>query len=202
VSEHENTPLLPSSALVVEDQPEHAELLVLDLEAMGVTCHAVANSFESAHAACAERRPEVVFADVDLGGDESGFDIACSLWSLHGIPSILVTGFDSDRVLGGDHPAGVFGYVVKPFRREQLTAAIRVAWSNFGSLRHREERIVDLEERLDQRKLIEHAKWRLVSLRGMTEAQAHAYLQQEARRTRKRLADLAIDVISELRTAS
>ena len=44
-----------------------------------------------------------------------------------GIPVILISGYDEAQVMGGDHPERPQAFIQKPYRLEQLSAAIRQA---------------------------------------------------------------------------
>ena len=87
--------------------------------------------------------------------------------------------------------AGVFGYLVKPASANQLRAAIDVAWGRFvDSLRDQEE-IAALERKIEDRRIIERAKWILVQRKQVTEEKAMRTLQRQARQTRKKMAEVA-----------
>jgi response regulator NasT len=54
----------------------------------------------------------------------------------------------------------------------------------------------DLAERLEARKAIDRAKGRLMDEHGMTEGEAWRFLQTGAMNTRRKIADVAADVIA------
>lgn len=53
----------------------------------------------------------------------------------------------------------------------------------------------DLEEEVEERRLTNRAKAILQSVHGMSEEQAHAHLRQISRKTRRKLKDVAVDLI-------
>jgi len=53
----------------------------------------------------------------------------------------------------------------------------------------------DLEEEVEERRLTNRAKAILQSVHGMSEEQAHMHLRQTSRKTRKKLKDVAVDLI-------
>jgi hypothetical protein len=53
----------------------------------------------------------------------------------------------------------------------------------------------DLEEEVEERRLANRAKAILQSVHGMSEEQAHTHLRQTSRKTRKKLKDVAVDLI-------
>jgi hypothetical protein len=65
-----------------------------------------------------------------------------------------------------------------------------------ASTRRTLERISrELEDEMEERRLTNRAKAILQSVHGMSEEQAHIHLRQSSRRTRKRLKDVALDLI-------
>jgi response regulator NasT len=91
--------------------------------------------------------------------------------------------------------AGVFGFLLKPSSTEQLNAGITVAWERY--LDHVEQRsqIVDLKQRLDDRRLIEKAKWIIVKRKEISEPEAMKMLQKQSRSSRKSIAAVARSVV-------
>ncbi|HIB01739.1 MAG TPA: ANTAR domain-containing protein, partial [Phycisphaerales bacterium] len=89
----------------------------------------------------------------------------------------------------------VFGFLLKPSSTEQLCAGLTVAWDRY--LDHVEQRssIVDLKQRLDDRKLIEQAKWIIVKRKSISEPDAMKMLQKQSRSSRKSIAAVARAVI-------
>ena len=93
------------------------------------------------------------------------------------IPVIMLTAYSDDTYLRNSVAAGVFGFLLKPASSEQLSAGITVAWQRF--LDHVEQRsqIVNLKQRLDDRRLIEKAKWIIVKRKEISEPDAMKMLQ-------------------------
>ena len=89
----------------------------------------------------------------------------------------------------------MFGYLLKPASSEQLGAGLAVAWQRY--LDHIEQRsqISDLKQRLDDRKLIERAKWIIVQRKSISEPDAMKMLQKQSRSSRKSIAAVARAVI-------
>jgi AmiR/NasT family two-component response regulator len=53
----------------------------------------------------------------------------------------------------------------------------------------------ELEEEVEERRLTNRAKAILQSVHGMSEEQAHAHLRQTSRKTRRKLKDVAVELI-------
>jgi len=74
--------------------------------------------------------------------------------------------------------AGVFGYLVKPFREQDLLPAIRTARARHEELTALREEAESLAEALAARKAIERAKGLLMEKEGLSEQDAFARLRK------------------------
>jgi response regulator NasT len=80
---------------------------------------------------------------------------------------------------------------VKPFTAAQLTPAIELALTNFEKSRMLEEKLQQVNEALEARKLIERAKGILMRQTGLDEEAAYLKLQKTARNENKKLVEVA-----------
>jgi response regulator NasT len=124
-----------------------------------------------------------------------GISAARTLWLEHIIPSVIISAYSDDSYLQQAQDTGVFGYLLKPASTENLRVTITIAWAR--ALEHglQSKRIAQLENSLVHRRLIEQAKWKLVQDLGIDEPEAHSRLQKLARNHRRRLVDVANDVL-------
>jgi response regulator NasT len=189
---------LPKTALIVEDNVDHADLLAEAVSGTGIQQIERADSFASAHDISSRVHFDINLVDQNLKDGDQGFSVACSLWSIHRTPSILVTAAAPSDLLQSGVPDGVFGYLVKPVSPEQAEAALRIAWAKYQEIDEHEHSVAELSQKLKQRKVIEHAKWQLVARYGLTEPEAHRSLQHRARSEQRPIMDTAIDVLREL----
>ncbi|MGH3112209.1 MAG: ANTAR domain-containing response regulator, partial [Gaiellaceae bacterium] len=74
--------------------------------------------------------------------------------------------------------AGVFGYLVKPFREADLLPAIHAARARHEELRALREEAESLAEALATRKVVERAKGLLMERDGLSESDAFARLRR------------------------
>ena len=107
--------------LVVEDEDLIRDVVVDILEGQG---HEVlqAESGEQALQLCAEVAPDLIFTDVKLPGQISGWDVAIRCRQSHpAIPVIYATGYSQSD------PRPVSGSIMlhKPYRLERLLESIR-----------------------------------------------------------------------------
>jgi putative two-component system response regulator len=118
--------------------------------AEGFAC-AVAASVDEARSHVESAEPDLVLLDVGLPG-ESGLTLAREVAARDTRPAvIMVSGHDDAEIAGVALDAGAFGYITKPFRRNDLVIAVR------NALRRRRDEIEQrsqqalLEERVVER---------------------------------------------------
>ena len=116
---------------------------------------------EEAIQKCKEDRPDIILMDIQMPVMD-GMQAAQIIFPELDIPVVMLTAYSDDTYLRNCAAAGVFGFLLKPASAEQLSAGLAVAWQRY--LDHVEQRsqIVDLQQRLDDRRLIEKAKWIIV----------------------------------------
>jgi two-component system OmpR family response regulator len=114
----------PLRALVVDDEPDLAEVLTAMLAHEGWAARAAHDGAEARRLA-EQSRPDVVILDVNLP-DASGFDVLRDLRALNPAVCVLfLTARDAveDRIAG--ITAGGDDYVTKPFSMEEVLARLR-----------------------------------------------------------------------------
>jgi two-component system KDP operon response regulator KdpE len=115
----------PTSALIIDDEPQIRRLLRVMLEAGGYQVFDAVTGQEGIVLA-AQRRPDVVLLDLGLP-DLDGVAVVKRLreWSQTPIVVLSVRDREEDKIAALD--AGADDYVTKPFNSGELLARIRVA---------------------------------------------------------------------------
>ena len=122
------------TVLVVEDEPEVRRVGVTFLRTLGYT------PLEAGDAETALRllstRPgiDLLFTDIVLGGDMTGFELAAKARELYtSLPVLFTSGYEYASLGIEPHAFGAFELLRKPYRREQLGGAIRRVLDASGS---------------------------------------------------------------------
>jgi diguanylate cyclase (GGDEF)-like protein/PAS domain S-box-containing protein len=113
--------------LVVEDEKIVAWDIQRDLQRTGYTVVAAVSSAEAALQAADQYRPDIVLMDIHLAGPEDGISAAQSIAVCCNIPVIFLTAYIDETTVQRATASSPYGYLVKPFRAEQLHTAIQVA---------------------------------------------------------------------------
>jgi putative two-component system response regulator len=115
-----------ASVLVVEDDPQVGGLLRSLVEGRGDRCW-LAGDIATARRTLADQELELVLCDVDLRG-ESGLDLVRWLQLEHpAVAVIMVTASDDARLAEVALGFGAYGYIIKPFRTNDVLIAIQNA---------------------------------------------------------------------------
>lgn len=124
-----------------------------------------------------ELKPDIVIMDIKMPGMD-GIDAAKILTEEKIAPVLLLTAYSQRELVQRAKEAGVAGYLVKPFREQDLEPAIEVALSRFEEFKTLEQEVEDLREALETRKLVDRAKGILMDTQGLREAGAFRKIQK------------------------
>ncbi len=142
----------------------------------------------------ASAEPELAILDVKMPRLD-GIEAARRILEERPIPIVMLTAYGQDELVSRAVEAGVFGYLVKPFRETDLLPAIKAARARFEELAALREEAESLSEALAARKSIERAKGLLMAKEGLSEQEAFERLRrasQLAGRPLKVVADALI----------
>jgi DNA-binding NtrC family response regulator len=115
-----------SRVLIVEDQFIEANDIDLSLKGAGHQVCGIARSYEEALTLVEAERPEIVLIDIFLNGKRTGIDLAAVL-AKEGIPFIYLTANSSHSILEAAKTTRPYGFLVKPFKENDLLAAMDIA---------------------------------------------------------------------------
>jgi two-component system, response regulator PdtaR len=167
----------PVRILIAEDET----IIRLDLrdllERAGFeVCAEARDGVEAVELAHSER-PDLAILDVKMPRLD-GIDAARRILEERPVPIVMLTAYGQDELVARAVEAGVFGYLVKPFREQDLLPAIETARARFAELQEVREEAESLAEALAARKAIERAKGLLMEREGLSEQDAFARLRK------------------------
>jgi two-component system, response regulator PdtaR len=187
----------PMKILIAEDET----IIRLDLrellERAGYDVVAEARDGEEAVALARSTEPELALLDVKMPKLD-GIDAAKRILEERPIPIVMVTAYGETELVARAVEAGVFGYLVKPFRESDLLPAIRTARARHEELLALREEADSLSEALAARKAIERAKGLLMEREGLTEQAAFARLRKASQISGRPLKVVADALIATL----
>jgi AmiR/NasT family two-component response regulator len=144
-----------------------------------------------------ELEPDLAIMDVKMPKLD-GIEAARKILDDRPIPIVMLTAYGQEELVSRAIEAGVFGYLVKPFRESDLLPAIHTARARFDELSALREEAESLAEALEARKAIERAKGLLMEKEGLSEADAFARLRKASQVSQRPLKVIAEAVVATL----
>jgi PAS domain S-box-containing protein len=113
--------------VIVEDEKPLANLVAGYITSLGYEVLGVAESGEEALKLVSHRTPALALLDINICGQMDGFGVSDVLRRKYDVPSIFLTGRSDDDTIKSVFESSAYGYLLKPFRPEELKAAIELA---------------------------------------------------------------------------
>jgi len=183
--------------LVAEDET----IIRLDLRDLlqraGFEVCAEAKDGEEAVALARSEQPDLAIMDVKMPRLD-GIEAARRILDERPIPIVMLTAYGQEELVSRAIEAGVFGYLVKPFREQDLLPAIQTARARHEELAAVREEAESLADALAARKTIERAKGLLMEKEGLTEDEAFARLRKASQASQRPLKVIAEAVVATL----
>jgi AmiR/NasT family two-component response regulator len=183
--------------LIAEDET----IIRLDLRALlegaGFEVCAEARDGVEAVELAASEKPDLAVLDVKMPRLD-GIEAARRILEDQAIPIVMLTAYGQEELVSRAVEAGVFGYLVKPFRETDLLPAIRTARARHEELAALRDEADSLAEALAARKTIERAKGLLMEREGLSEQDAFARLRKASQVSGRPLRVVAEAVVATL----
>jgi len=181
--------------LIAEDET----IIRLDLrgllERAGHDVVAEARDGEEAIELARRHEPDLALMDVKMPRLD-GIDAARRILEERPIPIVMLTAFDQRELVERAAEAGVYGYLVKPFREQDVVPAIELAKARHEELVAVRADADSLSQALADRKVIERAKGLLMDRDKLSEADAFARLRKASQVSGRPLRVIAEAVIA------
>ena len=167
------------------------------LESAGMTVVAEARDGQEAIELAASSTPDAIVMDVKMPRCD-GIDAAQQITATRPVPIVMVTAYGEADLARRAAEAGAFGYLVKPFRAEDLLPALATARVRHAELQALREEARTLAEALESRKTIERAKGLLMAHHGINENDAYGRIRRASQKTGKPMLTIAQALIATL----
>lgn len=180
--------------LIAEDNELVSLTLEEQLTTLGYSVVGVARTGAEAVRLCKQLDPDVIIMDMqmpEMGGDVAAQQIA----KQHPTPVIMLTAYsDSDNIRKAES-SGALAYLIKPVNPEELPPTIDVAIARFRDFQQLREKVDDLQETLESRKVIERAKGILMQRRSISGDDAYELMRQWARERGRKVKEIAQAIV-------
>jgi response regulator NasT len=180
--------------LIADDDPIIRLDLKQILQNLDYEVTAEAGDGQDAVALALETKPDLCILDVKMPKLD-GIEAAVKIAEAGIAPCILLTAYSDKDLVERAREAGVFAYLVKPFKPNDLPPAIEVARGRYEANLQLNKEVTNLTDRLETRKLIDRAKGILMDQHGLTEAEAYRRIQLHSMNMRKTMKEVAEAII-------
>jgi len=116
---------------IVEDELVIARTILSSLDELGYSHCGPAINYTEAMEMLEHNKPDLLLLDIQLSGKKDGIDVAQKLNELYQVPFIFLTANSDAETIDRAKKVKPHAYIVKPFTKEELFAAIEIAFSNF-----------------------------------------------------------------------
>ncbi|KYG81383.1 LytTR family two component transcriptional regulator [Roseivirga ehrenbergii] len=116
--------------LIVEDEPFIAENLQEMLGIFGYEQTEIANSANQAIKAIKASLPDLILLDVKIKGDQDGIELGGIIHEQYKVPFVYITSYSDKETVNRAKHTRPLGFIVKPFTKDDVYAAIEVALFN------------------------------------------------------------------------
>lgn len=187
-------PATPLRVVIADDEP----IILLDLKKMieDLGYDVVAEAGDGAKAVEAARNltPDVVMLDIRMPIMD-GIDAAKVITEERIAPVVLLTAYSQVDLVKRAREAGVYSYLVKPFKAADLMPAIEIAISRWQEYLALQQEARDFEDKLETRKSVDRAKGILMDQYGLKEQEAFRRIQVQSMNTRRSMREIAEAII-------
>ncbi|KXB87966.1 ANTAR domain-containing response regulator [Veillonella parvula] len=158
--------------LIVDDE----SLIRMDLrdiiESCGHEVVAEGTNGVEALALCKKHKPDIILMDVKMP-ELDGIEAARQIGFHHEAPVVLLTSYSQQDLIDKARDSGVYGYLIKPVREEQLVPTLEMALGRYKSDAQLREKMTELEQSLEDRKIIQKGTGILMKLYSISEVEAY-----------------------------
>ncbi|MDR3710731.1 MAG: response regulator [Capsulimonadaceae bacterium] len=180
--------------VIADDEPIIRLDLKKTLENMGHQVVGEAGDGAKAVEIARQVKPDIIILDIKMP-ELDGIDAAKVITTEGIAPVLLLTAYSQKDLVDRAKDAGVFAYLVKPFKEADLVPAIEIAISRYEEFMDLENEVSDLENKLETRKAVDRAKGILMDQYGLKEQEAFRRIQVQSMNTRKSMREIAEAII-------
>ena len=113
--------------LIVEDEAIVALEIKRTILKMGFNVSGMVTNFDNALISVRDNAPDIVILDVHLKNSKDGIETAKAIKKIADIPIIYLTAFSDDKTIERAVQTNPAGYLVKPFKREDLKSTLQLS---------------------------------------------------------------------------
>ena len=146
---------------------------------------------------CKELKPDAVLMDVKMP-ELDGIEAARQIGFNHLAPVVLLTSYSQQDLVTKARESGVYGYLIKPVREEQLVPTLEMALGRYHSDAQLREKMAELEQSLEDRKIIQKGTGILMDLYSISEEEAYNRIRALSMKKRDSIVNICKALINQV----
>ncbi len=119
--------MVQKKVLIIEDEAIVAKDIEYTLGELGYEARSITGHFQTVLKKVDRFRPDLILMDIVLKGKINGISLARSIQKKFGIPIVYLTAYGDVEIVEKAKLTGPFGYILKPFEKNDLRIAIEIA---------------------------------------------------------------------------
>lgn len=160
------------------------------LESIGHTVIGEADNGEAAVVMARNLRPDLIILDVMMPR-MSGIQAAEIIAKERLGPVMMLTGYSDAPMIEQANRAGVLGYLVKPFRLQELQPLIQIAISRYREMLALEGAVSTAQDQMETNRIVGRAKRVLMEKHAVGDQEAFRRLNAQSLATSRTLKEIA-----------
>ena len=184
----------PLRIAIAEDEPE----LLIDLEEtlleFGHEVVVKAKNGAELVDRCREAAPDLIITDIKMP-DMDGLEAASRIRAIRPTPVVIVSAYHDQEFIDRALKEHVLAYLVKPLSDQSLKTSIALAMQRFKEFEALQKQTADLQQALEDRKIVERAKGILMKRAGLSEPDAFRRLQMLSSQKNKKMIEIAQTIV-------
>lgn len=189
----------PLGIMLVDDQPERAEMVCRQLRAAGYNLLVHLNSAEGLLQQVDTHRPDIVLIDIE-SPDRDILESLSIINRRNPTPVAMFSARGGTDFITRAVEAGVSAYMAEGLSAERVAPAIEIAMAQFRSYQQLRLSLERTQKQLNERKTIERAKGLLMAKKNLDEQAAHKTLRNLAMNSNSTMLAVAEQIISHLQS--
>ena len=181
--------------LVVDDSDERLKLLQDSLRSAGYERLTIMRNTASLLERVIEGKPDIILIDVESPSRDT-LEQLNSIRNRRPTPVVIVAQDPQAQSIQAAVASGVCAYSVGDVCPERVRPAIEIAMATFESFKALRNQLNEARQQLSQQKRIDRAKCLLMQQQNLSEKDAHMALRTLAMDRKRKLYDVADDVIA------
>ncbi len=183
--------------LIVDDE----SLIRMDLRDIIESCghEVVAEGTNGVEAIqlCKQHKPDIILMDVKMP-ELDGIEAARQIGFHHEAPVVLLTSYSQQDLIDKARDSGVYGYLIKPVREKQLVPTLEMALGRYKSDAQLREKMAELEQSLEDRKIIQKGTGLLMELYSISEEEAYNRIRALSMKKRDSIVNICKALIHQV----